>query len=61
MNTLHSHLVQGMPVQEEEHVYQPCCSPTEFSDLAILYLDGEGGEMIMKNLPKMIVDDCGCA
>ena len=50
-----------MPVQEEEHVYQPCCSPTEFSDLAILYLDGEGGEMIMKNLPKMIVDDCGCA
>ncbi|XP_059470712.1 inhibin beta A chain [Neocloeon triangulifer] len=37
----------------------PCCTPTKFSSLQLLYVDSNNVVM-QKTLPNMVVDSCGC-
>ncbi|XP_066995455.1 inhibin beta chain isoform X2 [Anabrus simplex] len=38
---------------------QPCCAPTKFSSMSLIYF-GPDSNIIKRDLPKMIVDECGC-
>jgi len=37
----------------------PCCAPTKFSSMSLIYF-GPDLNIIKKDLPKMIVEECGC-
>ena len=37
-----------------------CCSPTKYSPLSILYIDNFNN-IVKADIPKMIVEECGCA
>ena len=37
----------------------PCCAPTKFSPMSLIYF-GPDLNIIKRDLPKMIVDECGC-
>ncbi|KAM4626715.1 growth/differentiation factor 8-like isoform 2-T2 [Discoglossus pictus] len=52
----HSHVVkQANP----KNPSGPCCSPTKMSPLRILYFN-DNLEIILGNIPGMVVDKCGC-
>lgn len=38
---------------------QPCCAPTKFSSMSLIYF-GPDMNIIKRDLPKMVVDECGC-
>lgn len=38
---------------------QPCCAPLKFSSMSLIYFDQERN-IIKRDLPKMVVDECGC-
>ncbi|XP_013387783.1 inhibin beta B chain [Lingula anatina] len=54
----HSFVVRGYK-SKNAHI-TPCCSPKKMSTLSILYLN-ENGEIVQSDIPKMIIDECGCA
>ena len=37
-----------------------CCAPTRLSPMSLIYLD-EKSNIIMRDVPRMIVEECGCA
>ncbi len=39
--------------------HQPCCAPTKFSSMSLIYF-GADMNIIKRDLPKMVVDECGC-
>lgn len=39
--------------------HQPCCAPTKFSSMSLIYF-GPDMNIIKRDLPKMVVDECGC-
>lgn len=38
---------------------QPCCAPLKFSSMSLIYFDGDQN-ILKRDLPKMVVDECGC-
>jgi len=38
---------------------QPCCAPLKFSPMSLIYY-GPDSNIIKRDLPKMVVDECGC-
>lgn len=38
----------------------PCCAPTKLSPISLIYFD-QDLNIIKRDLPKMTVDECGCA
>ncbi|KAF7990098.1 hypothetical protein HCN44_009087 [Aphidius gifuensis] len=38
---------------------QPCCAPVKFSSMSLIYY-GPDSNIIKRDLPKMVVDECGC-
>jgi inhibin beta len=38
---------------------RPCCAPTRFSPISLIYF-GPDLNIIKRDLPKMIVEECGC-
>lgn len=42
-----------------EEIPEPCCVPVNLEPLQVLFID-ETNSIIMKNLSKMIVQECGC-
>ncbi|XP_046986310.1 inhibin beta chain-like [Schistocerca americana] len=38
---------------------QPCCAPLKFSSMSLIYW-GLDNKIIKRDLPKMVVDECGC-
>lgn len=44
--------------RSHQNVNQPCCIPTKTSALSALYF--EAGTISMKNLPDVLVRECGC-
>lgn len=38
---------------------QPCCTPIKFSSMSLIYY-GPNQNIIKRDLPKMVVDECGC-
>lgn len=48
--------------QQQQQLYaslQPCCAPTKFSSMSLIYF-GPDMNIIKRDLPKMVVDECGC-
>ena len=48
--------------QQQHQLYaslQPCCAPTKFSSMSLIYF-GPDMNIIKRDLPKMVVDECGC-
>ncbi|XP_013196577.2 inhibin beta B chain [Amyelois transitella] len=39
--------------------FNPCCAPTTFSSLQLLYVDSNN-TVTQKTLPNMVVESCGC-
>lgn len=39
--------------------YQSCCTPIKFSSISIIYYE-ESQKIIKRDLPKMVVEECGC-
>ncbi|KAF9823496.1 hypothetical protein SFRURICE_011349 [Spodoptera frugiperda] len=39
--------------------FKPCCAPTTFSSLQLLYMDSTN-TVTQKTLPNMVVESCGC-
>jgi hypothetical protein len=37
----------------------PCCAPTKFASMSLIYF-GPDYNIIKRDLPKMIVEECGC-
>ncbi|CAG0925268.1 unnamed protein product, partial [Notodromas monacha] len=52
-------LFQGTD-EEYYEALSPCCSPTKLSSISLIYYD-QKKRIIKRDLPKMRVDECGCA
>ncbi|XP_068624778.1 inhibin beta B chain [Battus philenor] len=44
---------------EKRAEFKPCCAPTTFSSLQLLYMDSNN-TVTQKTLPNMVVESCGC-
>ncbi|XP_045779640.1 inhibin beta B chain [Maniola jurtina] len=44
---------------ERRAEFHPCCAPTTFSSLQLLYMDSNN-TVTQKTLPNMVVESCGC-
>ncbi|XP_050522717.1 inhibin beta chain-like [Daktulosphaira vitifoliae] len=40
-------------------IFQPCCAPVKFSSMSLIYFTDDGN-IIKRDLPKMVIDECGC-
>lgn len=45
--------------EERKAEYKPCCAPTTFSSLQLLYME-TNDTVTQKTLPNMVVESCGC-
>ncbi|EFX67988.1 hypothetical protein DAPPUDRAFT_7792, partial [Daphnia pulex] len=58
----HSHVIDQQQQQQQQmfaNYLQPCCAPTKFSSMSLIYF-GPDMNIIKRDLPKMVVDECGC-
>ncbi|XP_032794663.2 histone-lysine N-methyltransferase, H3 lysine-79 specific [Daphnia magna] len=55
--------MQASEQQRQQRLFanylQPCCAPTKFSSMSLIYF-GPDMNIIKRDLPKMVVDECGC-
>ncbi|KAJ8932966.1 hypothetical protein NQ318_004477 [Aromia moschata] len=57
--TYHTHVIEGMRQTQHLSGMTPCCAPLKFSSMSMIYY-GAGSTLIKRDLPKMVVDECGC-
>ena len=55
----HTHVLEEFRKLETAPDLQPCCAPTKFSSMSLIYF-GPDMNIIKRDLPKMVVDQCGC-
>lgn len=55
----HSHVLEEYRIKNPYASITPCCAPTKLSSISLIYFD-QGGHIIKADLPKMVVDECGC-
>lgn len=55
----HSHVIEEYRKMNRLKGFQPCCTPLKFSSMSLIYYE-ENQKIIKRDLPKMIVDECGC-
>ncbi|KAF6208374.1 hypothetical protein GE061_016828 [Apolygus lucorum] len=55
----HSHLIEEYRKMDQLAGLQPCCTPTKFSAQSLIY-HGPDHTVIKRDLPKMVVEECGC-
>lgn len=55
----HSHVLEEYRIKNPYASITPCCAPTKLSPISLIYFDQEG-HIIKADLPKMVVDECGC-
>ena len=67
-SSYHTHVIDqvlkvGSPSAADQHLsaamQQPCCAPTKFSSMSLIYF-GPDMNIIKRDLPKMVVDECAC-
>lgn len=58
-SSYHSHFIEEYRKAEKLEGMQPCCAPTKFSSMSLIYY-GPDEKIIKRDLPKMVVDECGC-
>ncbi|KAM7341212.1 inhibin subunit beta isoform 1-T7 [Cochliomyia hominivorax] len=56
--TFHAHFIEEYRKMGLLNGMQPCCAPIKFSSMSLIYYGDEG--IIKRDLPKMVVDECGC-
>ncbi|XP_077554592.1 inhibin subunit beta [Haemaphysalis longicornis] len=55
----HAHVLEEYRVRNPYASIAPCCAPTKLSAMSLIYFDRDHN-IIKSDLPKMIVDECGC-
>ncbi|KAL0809945.1 hypothetical protein ABMA28_010800 [Loxostege sticticalis] len=61
-NSYHHNIIRKYfySVSNERRIeFNPCCAPTTFSSLQLLYVDSNN-TVTQKTLPNMVVETCGC-
>ncbi|XP_060661160.1 LOW QUALITY PROTEIN: inhibin beta chain [Drosophila nasuta] len=56
--TFHTHFIEEYRKMGLLNGMKPCCAPVKFSSMSLIYYGDEG--IIKRDLPKMVVDECGC-
>jgi inhibin beta len=56
---LHSQVIHEARKYSKLNGNQLCCAPIKFSPMSLIYL-GPDNRIIKRNLPKMVVEECGC-
>lgn len=57
--TYHTHVIEQFRKNYHLSGMQPCCAPLKFSSISLIYYDLDHN-VIKRDLPKMVVDECGC-
>lgn len=59
--TYHAHVIEEARKAHAQRLtgMQPCCAPLKFSPMSLIYY-GPQLTIIKRDLPKMVVDECGC-
>lgn len=57
--TYYSHVFHEVRKYNKLNGNQLCCAPLKFSSMSLIYL-GPDSKIIKRDLPKMVVDECGC-
>lgn len=55
----HSHVLEEYRKMDRLSGLQPCCAPIKFSSMSLIYFE-EDQKIVKRDLPKMVVDECGC-
>nr|CAD7400483.1 unnamed protein product [Timema poppensis] len=55
----YTHVIEEFRKIDRLSGMQPCCAPLKFSSMSLIYF-GPDSDIIKRDLPKMIVDECGC-
>ncbi|XP_034938578.1 inhibin beta chain [Chelonus insularis] len=55
----YTHVIEEYRKMDKLAGMQPCCAPLKFSPMSLIYY-GPDSNIIKRDLPKMIVDECGC-
>ncbi|XP_030759633.1 inhibin beta chain-like [Sitophilus oryzae] len=57
--TYHTHVIEEARKTQHLSGMTPCCAPLKFSSMSLIYY-GPESTIIKRDLPKMVVDECGC-
>ncbi|XP_076681039.1 inhibin subunit beta [Andrena cerasifolii] len=55
----YTHVIEEYRKMDRLSGMQPCCAPLKFSPMSLIYY-GPDSNIIKRDLPKMVVDECGC-
>ncbi|XP_063218542.1 inhibin beta chain [Bacillus rossius redtenbacheri] len=55
----YTHVIEEFRKMNPLSGMQPCCAPLKFSSMSLVYF-GPDSNIIKRDLPKMVVDECGC-
>ena len=55
----HSHVIEEYRNKNPYASITPCCAPIKLSSISLIYFDPDLN-IIKADLPKMVVDECGC-
>lgn len=55
----YTHVIEEVRKTHHLSGMQPCCAPLKFSSMSLIYF-GPDSNIIKRDLPKMVVDECGC-
>ncbi|XP_015116658.1 inhibin beta chain [Diachasma alloeum] len=55
----YTHVIEKYRQMDKLDGMQPCCAPVKFSAMSLIYY-GPDSNIIKRDLPKMVVDECGC-
>lgn len=58
--TFYSHVFDELRKYNKLNGNQLCCAPLKFSSISLIYFGPDGSEIIKRDLPKMVVEECGC-
>ncbi|XP_069975035.1 inhibin beta B chain [Penaeus vannamei] len=56
----HAHVLEELQRNRPAGTLTQCCAPTKLSPMSLIYLD-ESSNIIKRDVPRMVVEECGCA
>ncbi|KAK7571848.1 hypothetical protein V9T40_014320 [Parthenolecanium corni] len=55
----HTYALEDYKKINQYSLFEPCCAPVKFSSISMIYITPDQN-VIKRDLPKMVVDECGC-
>lgn len=55
----HSFAMEDYKKINQYSLFEPCCAPVKFSSISLIYITPDQN-VIKRDLPKMVVEECGC-